>query len=117
MAGGWWVSGQTVHELADTWGLVVAPVKRDAAEASRATREALGDVDELRALVIGLANQARFRAAQETNHAKAGRVLIDAGKLIADITGCAAPKKLDVRNHEAGGDDDPWTVPEGKSDG
>lgn len=92
MATGRWVTGVTVYELADLWGLHEDTVKVDAAEASRRVREAINDTEELRGMVL-----ATLQAITEKAMSRGQlRTAVESVKALAGISGVEAAKKVDV---------------------
>lgn len=90
MALGAWVTGETGVELALRWGLAESTVQGDAAEASRAQREALGNTDEMRAVVVGMLNEAGRRARKDRSP-QGTHTLLRLAEVWARITGVGMP--------------------------
>lgn len=82
-------------ELAATWGLGLATVQHDAAEASRQL-EALLDSDLVRREVAGIFQEALDRARSEAKDAEASKALANVGKLLLQMHGVGAHR--DPRN-------------------
>jgi hypothetical protein len=89
MAVGAWVTGETGPQLAARWGLNETTLRGDAAEASRAQREAIGDIDEMRAVIFGMVNEAVRRARNDPENARSAVAMLKAAELIARMTGAA----------------------------
>ena len=84
-----WVRGKTGKELAAEWGMHFDQVKVDAAEASRRVEV---DADEIRREVTTRGIEMLQRA-QENDDTKGFAAL---GKLLADVSGANAPKKVEI---------------------
>lgn len=104
-----WRRGESAGVLSEHWGLAEGTVENDASEASAAIRAALPDAESALAVVLGLAQTASEDAARCPEPRDAGRLRLGAAKLIADVIGVAAPKKVEVHATGGGADTDaPW---------
>lgn len=93
MALGKWETGRTGYELSEVWGLCESTVRKDAAEASHAIREAMVDTEGLRVEILTSLHEAKRRADLEENHGRAAMALIRALELQAKLTGAMAPER------------------------
>lgn len=92
MAAGQWVTGVTVVELAEKWGISEGTARDDAAEASRRIRDAVNDTDELRGQILATLQTITERAM----HKGQLRTAVESVKALAGISGVEAAKKVDV---------------------
>lgn len=97
MGAGLWVRGESAPILAAHWGYAKATIEGDSAEASAFLRAALPNAEDARAQVVALAQSALEDAARETDHTRRAKTKLDAAKVIAQVTGAAAPQRTDVR--------------------
>lgn len=111
MAACLWVRGESAPILAAHWGYSVKTIEGDSAEASKLLRAAMPAAEDARALVVNLALSAAEDAATIGDASKRSKAKVDAGKLLAQVTGANAPVKHQVQTTDG---DEPWFEPEAK---
>jgi hypothetical protein len=108
MASARYETGETGPALAERWGLDESTVRHDTAAASTWTQSELGDVSQVRVLVLGMATEAVRMGRRAADPEKGAAVILKAADLIARITGCAPATRQMVALVDGG--EDAWTV-------
>jgi hypothetical protein len=93
MTAGRFVTGRTVVEMADIWGLHLETVKQDAAEASRRIRDSVATEDEIRGQIIAALQD----ITQRCNEGKRPqfRTAVEALRVLAGVSGAEKPQKIE----------------------
>ncbi len=92
MAQGNWILGVTEHDMCEKWGVDLTAVRRRAAESRRLVQQSFGDLEDLRADVLGqLAGIARETRKTEP------RTAVSALLGVAAVTGLVVTHRVNER--------------------